>query len=63
MYGIAFEAEGERHYWIGGEIFSVSADDAVRFSDETNADATILILRGAGFSSQMQTVSVPEEAD
>ncbi len=63
MFGLAiFSSERERHYWIGGELWEAHPEEAVRFFSETNAEATIDVLRRAfpTLPPTVRVVALPE---
>lgn len=55
---------GEPHYWVGGEIFSVYSDEAVRFMGETDAETTIdLFRKKVGISPTARVVDLGKVID
>lgn len=51
--------DGTPHYWIGGDICSEYGEDAVRFMSETDAEATIDVLRKAiGLSDTARVIDL-----
>ena len=49
MFIMAIESDdGELYYWSGGEIWSMQPEDAARFVQEADAEATIDILKKPG---------------
>lgn len=52
--------DGVPHYWSGGEIWSIHPEDAARFVQEVDADATIdLFKKAIEVSPTIHVVSVP----
>ena len=57
-------ADGELRYWSGGQIWSVHPEEAARFVQEADADATIDVLKNAGeINSTMHAVPMPDGID
>jgi hypothetical protein len=56
--------DGELHYWRGGQLWSVHPEEAVRFIQEADADATINLLKKYGESNPtMHVVPMPGGID
>ena len=46
MFAVVFtDEEGNTRYWTGGEVFSMSHDEAVVFQTKVNAADTLPILQ------------------
>jgi hypothetical protein len=66
VFGLAIVGpEDESHYWCGGEIWDADPEEAVVFYDESNAEATIDVLKKAfpDLSSTVHVVSFDEEEE
>jgi hypothetical protein len=64
MFLLAIEKDGETHYWSGGDVWSVHAEEAARFVTEADADATIDVFKRAGpISLTVHVVPLPEGTD
>jgi len=66
MFSLAIEGDdGELYYWSGGEIWSVRPEEAARFVQETDAEATIDMLKKPGgiFPRPIYVLRLPEGLD
>lgn len=63
MFGIAIrDIDGVVHYWTGGTIFSVHAEEAVRFHQEIDAETSIPFLKIKGSMRKSAHVApLPDE--
>jgi len=66
MFSLAIEGDDvELYYWSGGEIWSVHLEEAARFVQEIDAEATIEIIKkpGGKFSKPIYVLRLPEGLD